>query len=291
MPDTVLITRPEPGASETAVRVAAMGLLPLVAPLLEIDFPPPRLPAPETIDAILMASGNAAEPLPAALHGLPVLTVGAATARRARAAGFRDVTSADGDAAALVALVRERFGTRRGMRSTSGGRADPEDPARRAAALDPAALDPAALDPLDDGRSRTAADASGGAVSGPPGGRARFLLAAGEGQSLALAADLRALGHRVARRVVYAARPVRRLPDVARQALLSDKHVTVLFFSAETARHFMRLVRAAGLLDACRKCDATTIGTPAAVALSTRSWRRVRVAGRPTQDEMLALLR
>ena len=118
--DEVLITRPEPGASETATRIAAMGLVPIVAPLLEIR-PMPIRPPPGRIAAILLASGNAAGPLPAALHGLPVLTVGSATARRAEQAGFANVASADGDAMALAALVRARFMPRDGTLLLAAG--------------------------------------------------------------------------------------------------------------------------------------------------------------------------
>ena len=53
----------------------------------------------------LLASGGA---LPA-WRALPLLTVGVATARRARRAGCTDVVSADGDAVALASLVRERI--------------------------------------------------------------------------------------------------------------------------------------------------------------------------------------
>jgi uroporphyrinogen-III synthase len=167
-----------------------------------------------------------------------VLTVGDATAVRTRRAGFIDVTSADGDAAALAALVRARF------RPADG----------------------------------------------------TLFLASGRGQSLALAAELRAAGYRVIRRVVYAATPVEELPSVASAALHDDDLKAVLFFSAETARCFMRLVRAAGLQDTLKTRDAITIGRSAAMALSDRPlsdgpWARVRVAGKPTQDEMLALLR
>ncbi len=52
-----------------------------------------------------MTSGNALPGLPAQLHGVRLLAVGDATAERARAAGFRDVGSAGGDAAALDELV------------------------------------------------------------------------------------------------------------------------------------------------------------------------------------------
>jgi uroporphyrinogen-III synthase len=210
-----------------------MGLTPIVAPFLEIRRVPVRLPPAGQISGILLASGNAIDPLPSIFHGLPVLTVGATTARRARQAGFTDVVSAEGDAAALAAMVRATVRPRDGT----------------------------------------------------------LLLAAGRGQSRGLAADLRASGYRMARRVVYAAEPVDDLPAAARAALLDDRTATVLFFSTETARHFMRLVQAAGLLDALRDCEAITIGPPAAMALKSAPWARIRVASKPTQDEMLALLR
>lgn len=230
--DAVLITRPEPGASETAARIASMGRFPIVAPVMEIRSMPFRAP-PGRIAAVLLASGSAIDSLPATLHGLPVLTVGSATARRAEQAGFTNVASADGDAVALAAMVRGRFRPRDGT----------------------------------------------------------LLLASGRGQSLTLAARLREAGFRVARRVVYAAVPVARLPDAARAALLDRQTGTVLFFSAETARQFMRLVRAAGLADTLRGREAITIGGMAGMALKEAHWARVRVARKPTQDEMLALLR
>jgi uroporphyrinogen-III synthase len=210
-----------------------MGMVPIVAPLLTIRPVPVRLPPTTGIAAILLASGNAVDPLPAAIRGLPVLAVGAATMRRALSAGFTEVTSADGDAVSLAALARTRF--------------KPEDGV--------------------------------------------LLLAAGRGQSLALAAALRASGYRVARRVVYAAEPVAILPVVARAALLGDGALAVLFFSAETARCFMRLTREAGLADTLGRHHAITIGAQSSVALEGERWARVSVAGKPTQDEMLALLR
>jgi uroporphyrinogen-III synthase len=229
----VLITRPEPGATDTAARIAAIGLVPIVAPLLDIRPLPIRVPA-ERIAAILLASGNAVDALSGLClcRSLPVLTVGDATARRAQKAGFTKVASADGDAEALAALVRAR------------------------------------LRPSD----------------GP------LLLAAGRGQSLALAAELRASGYRVARRVGYAAIPVPRLPDQARAALLGHQTRTVLLFSAETARHFVHLVRQAGLLETLADREAITIGPLAAMALKQVPWARIRVAAKPTQDDMLALL-
>ena len=102
----VLVTRPEPGASDTARRIAAIGLLPILAPCLTVRSLAVHVPA--WVQAVLVSSGNAVPALPAALHSLPLLAVGDATAARARAAGFSNVCSADGDAAALGALAAER---------------------------------------------------------------------------------------------------------------------------------------------------------------------------------------
>ena len=108
---------------------------------------------------------------------------------------------------------------------------------------------------------------------------------------MALARDLRAVGYRVVRRVVYEARPVTELPAAALTALRDENARTVLFFSTETARCFARLVRRFGLADTLRGREAITIGPSVAMALKGMPWARVRVAHAPTQDEMLVLLR
>ncbi len=101
----VLVTRPEPGASETAQRLLALGFHPIVTPLLRVCRREPRIPA--DVDAVLVTSGNALPCLPVSLHGTTLLAVGDATAGRARAAGFDHVLSADGDASALAALAKQ----------------------------------------------------------------------------------------------------------------------------------------------------------------------------------------
>jgi uroporphyrinogen-III synthase len=229
----VLITRPEPGASETAARVAALGFQPVIAPVLTVRTFRASLPPAGDLQAILAASANAIPALPQSHRDLPLLAVGEATASRARAAGFSQVSSADGDASALAVLAAQSCN-------------------RDAAPL---------------------------------------LLATGRGQGHALAADLRARGFRVVRRVVYAAEPVRSLPAPARSALANGTLTAALFFSAETARQFVRMLSRARLHEAVRTVDALAIGQPAAVALQALPWRRIRVADRPTQDAMLALLR
>ncbi len=102
MPD-VLVTRPEPGASDTARRLTERGHRPVLAPLLGIVPRAPRLPV--HAQAVLVTSGNS---LSAAVPDLPVFAVGDATAARARALGLSRVISAGRDAVALAHLVTDR---------------------------------------------------------------------------------------------------------------------------------------------------------------------------------------
>ena len=104
---SVLVTRPEPGASATAKRLAAMGFSPVLLPLTEIVATPPPAHAP--CDAVVVTSANALRCAPAGyLAGLaakPLFAVGAATAAAARAAGFADIAIAAGTAVDLAALI------------------------------------------------------------------------------------------------------------------------------------------------------------------------------------------
>jgi uroporphyrinogen-III synthase len=100
----VLVTRPEPGAAETATRLTALGWVPVLAPALLLA-PRPLAPAmllPGRAQALLLTSRAAARALTP--WPVPVLAVGEATAEAARAAGFTDVRAAGGDAVALTAL-------------------------------------------------------------------------------------------------------------------------------------------------------------------------------------------
>ncbi len=101
----VLVTRPEPGASETAQRLLALNYHPVVTPLLRVRLLDPALPT--KVDAVLVTSSNAVPCLPASLCSTRLLAVGNATAGRARTAGFAHVLSADGDAAALAEFTRQ----------------------------------------------------------------------------------------------------------------------------------------------------------------------------------------
>ncbi len=101
----MLITRPEPGASETAARIASLGLSAVKAPLLVLRALEARLPEPERLAAVLVTSAAALPCLPRTHAGLALLAVGEATAAAARRAGWSDIRSADGDATALAALA------------------------------------------------------------------------------------------------------------------------------------------------------------------------------------------
>jgi len=230
--DGVLITRPHAAGRETARRVAALGLRPVLAPLLEILPRAARLPSAARVQAVLVASANAPPTLPPAWHALPLLAVGDATAAAARLAGFRTVHSAAGDAQALVALALAR-------------------------------CDPA----------------------GPP-----LLLAAGTDRGADPSPCLRARGFTVIRRTVYAAQPVAALPEPARAALAGQTLRAALFFSPATARAFVRLLQQALPADSVAAVEALAISRRTEAALAPLPWRRIRVASRPNQDELLALL-
>ena len=110
-PAAVLVTRPEPGAAETARRVAALGWRPVLAPALVLA---PRASAPfpagaPAAQALLLSSRAAVRAVVPAFPALPVFAVGEATAAEARSHGFVNVTAAEGDAAALVDLAASRL--------------------------------------------------------------------------------------------------------------------------------------------------------------------------------------
>ena len=84
-PCRVLVTRPEPGASETAQRLEALGFLPLKLPLHEIrPLPVNAGTMPGKTAAVAVTSANAVRHAPGALlerlSGLPCFAVGETSA-------------------------------------------------------------------------------------------------------------------------------------------------------------------------------------------------------------------
>jgi uroporphyrinogen-III synthase len=103
-----LITRPEPGAATTAARVAALQWRPVLAPALVLS-PISMRSLPEAQAALLPSAASVPSLAASCPPGLPVLAVGEATADAARAAGFTDVSAAEGVATSLAALASARL--------------------------------------------------------------------------------------------------------------------------------------------------------------------------------------
>lgn len=122
-----------------------------------------------------------------------------------------------------------------------------------------------------------------------PAGRT-LLLATAEGAGAPLAADLRARGFRVLRRVTYRAVPQPRLPEAAAAALAEGRVGSVLFFSGSAARVFGRVARARGLTHTLGGITALAISPAAAAIIAPLGFGAVLTAARPDQDSLLALL-
>ncbi|HEV3161014.1 MAG TPA: uroporphyrinogen-III synthase [Xanthobacteraceae bacterium] len=106
----ILVTRPQPGAAQTAAALQARGHEPIVAPLFQIEILSKVDPKAAQWAAILITSANA---LPGILRsagrsawrGVPIFAVGDRTAQAAREAGFTNVTSAAGNVNDLIGVV------------------------------------------------------------------------------------------------------------------------------------------------------------------------------------------
>jgi len=106
----LLVTRPAPDGDRTAATLRARGHDVLVAPLLRIEALPQADLGAGPWAGVLLTSANAARVLEQLARGpellrLPAFAVGQRTAQAARAAGFGEVVSADGNAVDLALLV------------------------------------------------------------------------------------------------------------------------------------------------------------------------------------------
>ena len=80
------------------------------------------------------------------------------------------------------------------------------------------------------------------------------------------------------------------MPERARGELARGAIEVAAFFSASAARSFARIVRAEAVAGRLRGVTALAISEAAAAALGDLEFRAVRVAARPDQDSLLALL-
>jgi uroporphyrinogen-III synthase len=230
-----LLTRPEPDAQRTAAALRAQGHDVIIAPLLRIAPVADAEIGAGPWAAILITSSNAASAVvaharAAELLALPVFAVGGRSADAMAAAGFADVTSADGNVSDLARLV--------------------------AARLQPAA-------PL--------------------------LYLAGENRAGDLAGDLRARGFAVETAIIYRAVAASNLPPEAAEALAGGID-GVLHFSRRSAEVFVEAARAAGVLERALRAVHFCLSAPIAEPLSRAGAAHIRVAERPNEAVLLALI-
>jgi len=110
----LLLTRPEPDAQRTAAALRAQGHDVITAPLLRIAPVTDAQIGAGPWTAILITSANAASAVAAharaaELRALPVFAVGRRSAEAMGAAGFAEVTPADGNVNDLARLVAARL--------------------------------------------------------------------------------------------------------------------------------------------------------------------------------------
>ena len=217
----VAVTRAQPEADATAARLRAAGAEPIVAPLLSIVAAPFDT-SMDGVQAILFSSSNGVRAFAdrSDQRRFLVLTVGDASAEAARAAGFADVRSADGDVDELAALAQRTLDPRAG----------------------------------------------------------RVLHVSGAHAAGDLAGSLRAAGFDAERRVAYEARAAASLPE----ALLQPIDV-VLFHSARAAEIYLALGGPVG--DRIAVCISPAVAT----AASKAAWRRIGVAPRARERDMLEI--
>lgn len=104
----VLVTRSEPGASETAARLREAGFQPVNEPLFAIAPIDVEVPA---FDALAFTSANGVRrfAMLSPRRDAPVFCVGDRTAQEARTLGFTNVASAHAEVGALANLIQRNL--------------------------------------------------------------------------------------------------------------------------------------------------------------------------------------
>ncbi len=219
---------------------------------------------------------------------------GAQTAQLLRAAGWRPVMAPMLDIVAVAAVLPEAAAVQAVL--ITSAHAVPRLPARFHATKLLAVGDATAARASRAGfTSVLSADADAAALAAMVAGQCEpgglpLLLAGAAGQGGPLIERLSAAGFRVLHHAVYEARPVRELSDAVREELYNRRIAAGLFYSPATARSFVAAFMQACPGDIVFNVDAFAISAAVAAALDPLPWRRIRVATRPNQDELLALL-
>jgi uroporphyrinogen-III synthase len=105
-----------------------------------------------------------------------------------------------------------------------------------------------------------------------------------------LKGKLEAVGFELRRAVLYRAVPRQALGKALKEALTQGEIDAATFFSPRTAGSFARLVSKAGLSEALRGVRAICLSQAVADKITYLPWDGVKVAERPTQESLLAIL-
>jgi uroporphyrinogen-III synthase len=118
----VIVTRAEPGASETMARLAGMSFTAIPSPMLELKALEAPMPDLSGIGNLVFTSANGVRFFVDAVGGLTDLVahltawcVGPATTDAARAAGFQKIERGDGNSDDLAALILSSEGPKEGF--------------------------------------------------------------------------------------------------------------------------------------------------------------------------------
>lgn len=126
-------------------------------------------------------------------------------------------------------------------------------------------------------------------LGAPPQSGGTLLFPTGRGLGGELVAGARARGWRIIRRVVYDTRGIRALPPDTARLIAKNRVAAVLFFSAETALAFTRVL-SPNLLGNFRFIRAVVLSLKIASTLERSLWFDIAVADGPTQDALLQKL-
>lgn len=105
-----------------------------------------------------------------------------------------------------------------------------------------------------------------------------------------LAGILGQVNFEVRRSVLYRAKRASSFTLAAKHGLSQGEFDAVLLYSPRTAATFAALVRAAGLVSACKRLDAICLSAAVASQLNGLDLADVRVAPYPTEQALLSLL-
>jgi uroporphyrinogen-III synthase len=272
-PLRLLVTRPDPNGARTAALLRGRGHDVLHQALLRIEpVADPALGAGPWA-AVLFTSANAVRAVAghgrfSELAGLPACTVGQRTRAAAAAAGFAQVTSADGDVKALAERIASTLPPMNTPHMREGVAANSSPPPRGGREYPAATLLPFRLN----------------AANLP------LLYCTGEDRAGDLAGALRAHGLQVETVCVYRASIVADLaPDVC-AAFAGDAIDAILHYSARTAAAFVAAATTAGIRDLSIQARHLCLSSQVAAPLAAAGATTIDVASEPNEQALFALI-